>query len=109
MAKTVKRSRIRQPRTPKHEAPEVTIGNLNNQIATLIARCETLSHDNQKLERERDAARDDARIYLEGLTVKNKELDLILVSYHLIQGWQDCAREILEIERAKIRIDRQSA
>lgn len=63
------RNKIKPPAIPSGEDPEVTIGNQANQIQLLINRCEELNHR---------------------LTDKTAEMAL-----KRMEGWQDCAREIL--------------
>ena len=93
MGKTGKR--VRAPRVPKGEPAKVTIANLERHIRDLIKRCETVV-------RERDEARADAATAY----AQRNQLLPMQEAHTRLQGWQDCARELLELERTHIRIDR---
>ena len=99
MPKTRKAARVRPPRTPKGEPLRVTLANQDKQIAMLIRRTEDLVDERsalrtelQEVQAERDAA-DKLAADVDRSNVR-------------LQGWQDCARELLEFERTHIRIDR---
>lgn len=100
---------VRPPRTPKGEDPQVTIANHSRQIELMIARVQTLtakvdavSRDNQLLERERDDQITMTNQIIESHKAEREIFDRTCVdlnnkvlAYTRLQGWQDCAREIL--------------
>lgn len=88
-------SRIRPPRKPKNEQASITIANQARIIRNLTARCESLdgmrlssnvSRDNLKLELDRSQCQ---------LTLTEGRLANVQTAYSRLQGWQDCAREML--------------
>lgn len=95
MSRTKRASRVRPPNRPKRESPAVTIGNLELQVRNLTNRV-------AQVVQERDAARRDAT---EACTERNR-LAPIQEAYTRLQGWQDCAREVLNLDRAEISINR---
>lgn len=74
---TKRKHGIRPPRKPRGENPKVTIANQDRQIRLLIDRC-------AELENQRRAFEDELR---------NRRL--LEVQHTRLQGWQDCAREVL--------------
>lgn len=91
------KSKIRPPRKPRGEDPKVTIANQERQITLLIDRVTALERDNRTMKQERDlvynmAAHDKERVAQAEATHKR------------LLGWQDCAREMLELERTHISI-----
>lgn len=73
----------------------MTIGNLELQVRNLTNRV-------AEVVQERDAARRDAARFSDAA---NRE-HAIEAAHNRLQGWQDCAREIMGVDRAEITIDR---
>lgn len=75
---------IRPPRRPRGEAPSVTIEIQDQQIRLLIDRC-------TELEKQ--------RAEIEGFLRENSDTAIQLMAMEAahtrLQGWQDCAREML--------------
>lgn len=92
-----KTANVRAPRKPKGESAKVTIANLELQVRNLTARI-------AEVVQGRDAAYKDA----EAAYKERNRLIGVHESYTRLQGWQDCARELLEIERTEIRVDGKS-
>lgn len=95
-------SEIKPPPKPRGESPKVTIANQDAQIRMLIGRIEHLSKLN-----------DDACARLKQVIAENDRLGMIDSQFRSLQqvhtrmlGWQDCAREVLGVDRAEITIDR---
>lgn len=84
---------------PKREPAKVLIANQARYIRNLIARCE-------EVVRERDALRVGAIALQDAATKADVLVADIDRAHTRLQGWQDCARELLELERTHIRIDR---
>lgn len=79
---------IRAPRKPRGEDPAVTIANQARQIKVLIDRCSELSE-------ARDAAMAEADIS-DGLAkFANERAEKLECVIARMEGWRDCAREIL--------------
>lgn len=90
------------PRKPRGEPAKITIGNLELQVRNLTSRVEHLSKLN-----------DEACARLRQVIAENDRLGMVDSQCKSLQqvhtrmlGWQDCARDVLGIDRAQIAIDR---
>lgn len=96
------KSKIRPPRKPRGEDPKVTIANQEKQIELLIARCQNLHKENNELA-------ESLRVEQATLHVSRDLCDQHRNRYESLQqvqtrmlGWQDCAREMLELKHPRI-------
>jgi len=92
MATTERKNRvkhgIRAPRKPKGELAKVTIANQDKQIKLLIDRVQEISEAREKILVEADIS--------DGLAKDaNRRVDDMRLVIERLQGWQDCAREML--------------
>lgn len=98
---------------PRKEPSAVTIGNLQREVNNLKQRCAELvaQRDGYMAQtRQRDQVIDDRDSVIFGLQgelemARERIADMEGVCGRM-QGWQDCAREILELERSEITVSR---
>ena len=87
---------IRAPRKPKGEDPQVTIANQDKQIKLLIDRVDFLTKEvefhQHRYERSGESHRSERAIWDASMQDFNDKS----IAYTRIQGWQDCAREIIQ-------------
>lgn len=81
-------SKIRPPKTPRHEDPSITIANQECQIRLLLDRVEVLQKERDEFERKY-LGQSEMTSSLAG------QLGDVQSAYARMQGWKDCAREII--------------
>lgn len=96
------KTRVRPPRKPRGEDPAVTIANQDRQIKMLIERVEFLRKRELELMEERNKALDEIQSHRETGESLCYRIDQMEKAHTRTQGWQDCAREILELHRDTI-------
>ncbi len=98
----MRKTKVKPPRTPRGESAKVTIANQDNQIRMLTERIVALTNRNFDLERELVMERDSVESFSDKMTATNNEtiieLGKVREAYIRLSGWQDCARELLEIK-----------
>lgn len=100
---------IRPPRAPKGEAASVTVANQAREIKNLIERVKALVNERddalKTIGRAQNNAADCAdrcaefSIEIEGLNSQVMDMEK---AYARLQGWQDCAREIINADDGKL-------
>lgn len=86
---------IRAPRKPRGEDPAVTIPNQAKQITLLIDRCDFLQHTLDAKTMLADELSKSLAGTLDQLNLTAGCLGDTQQAYTRLQGWQDCAREML--------------
>ena len=89
---------VRAPRIPKGESQSVTIANQEKQISLLIDRCEELRKERDQFQEawlaEKKNANEEFASYEEATRLVTEASRKIT----RIEGWQDCARELLGLQ-----------
>jgi hypothetical protein len=84
------------PRKPRDESAKTTIALQDNQIRMLVDRCHELKIllDREIGYREMDKQHHESMQEIFDKTAE--DLNAKVLAYTRLQGWQDCAREILQ-------------
>jgi len=106
MPKTRKPARVSPPRKPRGEPAGITIGNLRRDVHNLTQRCAELVRQRDSYMEECTKLKSDHHNYGMQHILTAQRLSDVERSYGRLQGWQDCAREVMGVDRAEIRIDR---
>jgi len=90
------RQRIHPPKMPKGEDPAVTIANQDLQIKLLTERVVELKKNSDDNYESAKQWRQKQTSTQETLSRAREEFKKLESAYTRLQGWQDCAREILQ-------------
>lgn len=111
--KTAKRSRVRPPRKIKDEPASVTIANQDIQIRNMIERVQALVIERDGWQRKYNSAMGDVgnkNSVIDGLQSQTGIMAEQIANMHSVitrmEGWRDCAREVLDLNCAEIDITR---
>jgi chromosome segregation ATPase len=87
---------ISQPRRPKGEDPYVTIVNQEHQIKLLIDRVQHLTEELAESNKQREALEQSWSSLSDEYTRISDQLGKVQAANTRLQGFQDCAREVIQ-------------
>lgn len=90
------RPRIHPPKIPKGERAKVTIANQEKQIKLLIDRSVLLEDKLEDARKQIEALEESFTGQFEMNSNLTKQLCDIQEAYKRMEGWRDCAKEIIE-------------
>lgn len=89
--------KIRKPKIPRGEDPQVTIKNQERLISFLVDRCQQWQKRIDSLHNMDQSIQKSHELEREIFNRTARELNDKTNAYTRMLGWQDCAREMLEL------------